>query len=508
MLCIDARPRRSRAWHHSKHLCSFRVNSCACISQIASYAPSSAAVTSTLPARKLDLEELENLKPQKALQREKALGIFSVTDLLEQLDAQLEKLQLQAQEIEQGMRVAEKSTEGDAGLGVPADLRRKAAEQPAEVDLKREEIERELALKRKFESELRTRAETLRKLDAQPAWLNYLAAAAASVVSTIIMHPVDTIKTRMITSGANVPHNGPSNGNDDGADAGTPSIPPSFGNGQVYDVSVLGTGGDTGSNGASCSDIGRETEEFARQPERELAVLTSSSPASLTSSSSGYLVEESPSTPRRDKQPSRFAVVDDEIERDNALRPDGSVDSSIQAQRNGAVSPSNDEDTEALPHQNPFESWKSLYAGVGGNIAKEAMPSALYLGVYEAVKARLVDGHVPLLLAYLIAGGAGEMCGSVIRAPAEAFKSLAQSGLASTSNEVVEYLIKSPKSRKRLLRAWASSVLRDVPMGAIQIAIFEGLKLYILNSPTISVDVNTLQASPNESHRRTKSLCV
>ena len=42
--------------------------------------------------------------------------------------------------------------------------------------------------------------------------------------------------------------------------------------------------------------------------------------------------------------------------------------------------------------------------------------------------------------------------------------------------------------------AWTSSLFRDVPMGAIQIAIFEGLKTFILQSPDIVFDVNTLQS--------------
>ena len=43
---------------------------------------------------------------------------------------------------------------------------------------------------------------------------------------------------------------------------------------------------------------------------------------------------------------------------------------------------------------------KELYVGIGPNLVKEAPPSAVYLGVYEAVKTRLLaSGKVPALAA-------------------------------------------------------------------------------------------------------------
>ena len=43
-------------------------------------------------------------------------------------------------------------------------------------------------------------------------------------------------------------------------------------------------------------------------------------------------------------------------------------------------------------------------------------------------------------------------------------------------------------------RAWTASLLRDVPMGAIQIAVFELLKSAIVQSPGIDLDVSSVQA--------------
>ena len=136
----------------------------------------------------------------------------------------------------------------------------------------------------------------------------------------------------------------------------------------------------------------------------------------------------------------------------------------------------------------------SLYEGLSSNILKEGPPSALYLGVYESVKYSLLPqfGLQYSLLIYLAAGAAGEMVGSVVRAPAEAIKSTIQSGMAPSFMEAAAQLFGTAESRKNCIRAWSSSVWRDVPFGAIQLAIFELTKTYILNDPNIDFDSSTL----------------
>lgn len=137
----------------------------------------------------------------------------------------------------------------------------------------------------------------------------------------------------------------------------------------------------------------------------------------------------------------------------------------------------------------------SLYQGITANLAKEGPSQALYLGVYEAAKSRLTAtallGPYPLLV-YLLAGATGELFGSVFRAPAEAVKSRVQSGADNSSVAAAQFVLGTPSGRANALRAWAASLYRDVPMGAVQIAIFEGAKIAIINSPDISLDVNSL----------------
>ena len=163
---------------------------------------------------------------------------------------------------------------------------------------KQTELEKKLQRQKDLLKTLKRRKVLLDKLEAQPEWVGYAAAFFGSIASTMVMHPVDTLKTRLIKS----------------------------------DTEDVENSGD--------SDPG-------------LPVLT-------------------------------------------------------------------------------LESVPSLYSGLLGNIVKEGPSSALYLGVYESVKLRLVKLPVfpnPLVV-YLIAGATGELFGSVIRAPAEAVKTRVQSGVS------------------------------------------------------------------------------
>lgn len=138
----------------------------------------------------------------------------------------------------------------------------------------------------------------------------------------------------------------------------------------------------------------------------------------------------------------------------------------------------------------------SLYEGLTGNLLKEGPPSAVYLGVYETVKYALAPkvSVAYLLLVYLVAGAAGELVGSVIRAPAEAIKSLVQSKQAESAIQASQRVFGTAEGRENVFRAWQASVGRDVPFGGIQLAMFELIKAYILNNPNIDFDSSTLTA--------------
>jgi hypothetical protein len=156
----------------------------------------------------------------------------------------------------------------------------------------------------------------------------------------------------------------------------------------------------------------------------------------------------------------------------------------------------------------------SLYDGLAPNLLKEGPPLALYLGIYEALKTALLATDAlreEPVLCYLIAGAVGELIGSVVRVPAEAVKSTRQADGTVTMADAMETSFGSERARSNLVslflsffkfcscvsrhllvraivltscfvccvqvRAWSVAVVRDVPFGAVQIALFEALKV-------------------------------
>ena len=123
----------------------------------------------------------------------------------------------------------------------------------------------------------------------------------------------------------------------------------------------------------------------------------------------------------------------------------------------------------------------SLYDGLLPNIIKEGPPLAMYLGIYEYLKAVLLatDLKDSPVACYLIAGAVGELIGSVLRVPAEAVKSTQQSKEDVSLSDAIALNFATAEGRANCVEAWTAAVTRDVPFGAIQIALFEALKIYL-----------------------------
>ena len=136
----------------------------------------------------------------------------------------------------------------------------------------------------------------------------------------------------------------------------------------------------------------------------------------------------------------------------------------------------------------------SLYDGLGPNLAKEGVPLTVYLGVYESVKLYLLDNttffNEHVILCYLVAGGCGEFIASFIRAPAEAVKSRTQTG--ATISEAMQSNFQQARGRENMYRTWTVAIFRDIPFGAIQIALFESLKLFLTSQEQAPFDPNSL----------------
>jgi solute carrier family 25 S-adenosylmethionine transporter 26 len=153
------------------------------------------------------------------------------------------------------------------------------------------------------------------------------------------------------------------------------------------------------------------------------------------------------------------------------------------------------EDEENENSKNILATLNDLYDGLLPNLLKEAPASALYLGIYEVARLKLeqvsfLQDHV--LLIYLLAGSIGEFVGSIVRSPAEAIKTRVQAGLFDVPGALKNVFL-TEEGRKNTLYAWSAGVFRDVPHGAILIALFELSKALIVDS-SFDIDVNTLLA--------------
>ncbi|OEU12839.1 mitochondrial carrier [Fragilariopsis cylindrus CCMP1102] len=282
-----------------------------------------------------------------------------------------------------------------------------------EAILKRAERLHEIEKVENLQQQIQHQELMLTKLQNQPYWFNYIAAFVGSAISTLIMHPIDTIKTRLQIAVSNIT--------------------------STAATAVL------------------EQPRVVVYEEDEMATTMVSSATATTT------MKEVVATPATAHSAKTTALTST------------STTSTTETNDGGGL-------------------YDDLYEGLTGNLWKEVPPSAVYLGVYETVKYALAPKVAPiyLLFVYLIAGAAGETVGSVIRAPAEAVKSLVQSKAKNNAWEACQSVLGTPEGRANVVRAWSSSITRDVPFGAIQLAVFEVIKAYILNNPDIEFDSSTL----------------
>ena len=82
---------------------------------------------------------------------------------------------------------------------------------------------------------------------------------------------------------------------------------------------------------------------------------------------------------------------------------------------------------------------KNLYAGVWGNLAGVAPASAVFMGIYEPIKAAITDrvSDDKSFLGPLGAGSAAGVVASVIRVPTEVVKQRLQSGEPSVVGQCI-----------------------------------------------------------------------
>ncbi|PUZ69308.1 hypothetical protein GQ55_2G097300 [Panicum hallii var. hallii] len=122
--------------------------------------------------------------------------------------------------------------------------------------------------------------------------------------------------------------------------------------------------------------------------------------------------------------------------------------------------------------------WKGLYAGLGGNIVGVLPASAIFVGVYEPAKRKLLELLPENLsaIAHLTAGAIGGAASSLIRVPTEVVKQRMQMSEFKTAPDAVR-LIVAKEGIKGLYAGYGSFLLRDLPFDAIQFCIYEQLQI-------------------------------
>ncbi|CAI5480062.1 unnamed protein product [Closterium sp. Yama58-4] len=124
--------------------------------------------------------------------------------------------------------------------------------------------------------------------------------------------------------------------------------------------------------------------------------------------------------------------------------------------------------------------FKGLYSGLSGNLIGVLPASAIFIGVYEPVKAFLLNALPENIsvAAHLAAGAAGGTAASLVRVPTEVVKQRMQTGQFPTAVNAVKTIL-SKEGVRGLYAGYGSFLLRDLPFDAIQFAIYEQLKIQL-----------------------------
>ncbi|KAL9245065.1 hypothetical protein vseg_018760 [Gypsophila vaccaria] len=122
--------------------------------------------------------------------------------------------------------------------------------------------------------------------------------------------------------------------------------------------------------------------------------------------------------------------------------------------------------------------WKGLYSGLSGNLAGVLPASAIFLGVYEPMKQKLLKTFPEKFsaVAHLSAGAIAGAASSIVRVPTEVVKQRMQTGQFATAPNAVRMIV-SKEGFRGLYAGYGSFLLRDLPFDAIQFCIYEQLRI-------------------------------
>ena len=372
-------------------------------------APTGAVSSPPLPDSRL--VEILNLDREAATRKATLVRTGDFDVLLQELNAltMLDERALAATDAELALRAAESLSETMREATTSAETSDVGAQRRRLLERRRTEAE--------FQEKLLRRKVIEGKLQAQSQWVVYGAALGASVLSTVVMHPVDTVKVRKQAAKATETK---TNENEK----------------QTVFEEMTGVGVPMPVPVPVPVPVGLEAEASAAAAAAAAATVGAEATRAATYASATSSASSAPTI----ASASIFAPLG------VPLTPAGVA---------------------------------SLYDGLLPNVVKEGPPLALYLGIYEALKTALLATELRSspVTCYLLAGAFGELAGSVLRVPAEAVKSTQQSDASLTLRDALEVNFATAEGRANCVGAWRAAVTRDVPFGAAQIAIFEGLKV-------------------------------
>ena len=478
-------------------------------------------VVSSPPLPEEQLAEIISMDRRAAIRKTSLIRTSDFDILLQELNAltQLDEKALEAADAEIALKISENLAENirDATESLktaPApEASRPASREPgpessrpessrerrssAARDAQRVRLLERRSLEAEFQKKLLQRKVDEARLENQSQLIVYGAALGASVLSTVMMHPVDTVKVRKQALGA-----------EKLAATTAAELVGDAAEETAFAVASAAT------VAASAAVDARVVEAAEGGPEASFdafddgpVTLRGSEPGPL-SGARGDELAAFPSasaavatvTVARAREDGEGANRDD---RGDSASPFGSLDRAFEELESAyGVEASAYEEAQmplssalaaaALSAPSPPifgplgvpltpAGLASLYDGLLPNIVKEGPPLAMYLGIYEYLKAILLatDLRDSPVACYLIAGAVGELIGSVLRVPAEAVKSTQQSKEDISLSEAMSLNFGTAEGRANCVAAWTVAVTRDVPFGAIQIALFEALKIYL-----------------------------
>ncbi|KAG8085363.1 hypothetical protein GUJ93_ZPchr0010g11197 [Zizania palustris] len=148
--------------------------------------------------------------------------------------------------------------------------------------------------------------------------------------------------------------------------------------------------------------------------------------------------------------------------------------------------------------------WKGLYSGLAGNLAGVLPASAVFVGIYEPTKRKLLETFPENLsaVAHFTAGAIGGIAASLIRVPTEVVKQRMQTGQFRSAPDAVR-LIVGKEGFKGLYAGYGSFLLRDLPFDAIQFCIYEQLRI----GYKLMVPISSFRFDENHVYFRLAVLC-